>query len=288
MTIRDLPAVAMPTKTGVQTDIAQTAVNRWNPGLSAEANEADDARSISMLDPIGANWMGEGVTAKRVAGALRNMGKGPVTALINSPGGDFFEGLAIYNLLREHDGAVTVKILGIAASAASAIAMAGDTVLIARAGFLMIHNTHVCACGDRHGLQEVADWMQPFDDALIDIYAARTGKDAKALATMLDKESWISGKAAIDQGFADDLLPANYVAASENDSAKARASTAQAKMDVLLARLNIPRSERRQMVADLKGTMPGAGSGGTPGAAEHDTQDAVIAQGAQALLAKLS
>ncbi|KLB48562.1 peptidase, partial [Xanthomonas euvesicatoria] len=104
-----------------------------------------------------------GVTARRVAGALRAMGKGPVTVNVNSPGGDMFEGLAIYNLLREHDGEITVKVLGLAASAASIIAMAGDTVQIARAGFLMIHNAWVMAVGNRNDLIEVADTLKPFD-----------------------------------------------------------------------------------------------------------------------------
>ncbi|MBN0106041.1 Clp protease ClpP, partial [Pseudomonas aeruginosa] len=92
-------------------------------------------------EPIGYDWWtGEGVTAKRIAGALRAIGGDvDVTVNINSPGGDVFEGLAIYNLLREHKGKVTVRVLGLAASAASFIAMAADEVKIARAGFLMIH-----------------------------------------------------------------------------------------------------------------------------------------------------
>ncbi|MFT2622165.1 head maturation protease, ClpP-related, partial [Escherichia coli] len=76
----------------------------------------------------------------------------------NSPGGDMFEGLAIYNLLREHEGEVNVKVLGLAASAGSVIAMAGDTVQIARAGFLMIHNAWVVAMGNRNDLRELAAW----------------------------------------------------------------------------------------------------------------------------------
>ena len=98
---------------------------RWNSGVKAAS---EDDNTISILDPIGEDWYGNGVTSKRVSAALRAIGKTDVTVSINSPGGDYFEGLAIYNLLRDHPAKVTVKIVGIAASAASVIAMAADEV----------------------------------------------------------------------------------------------------------------------------------------------------------------
>src|SRR6185436_2438068 len=133
------------------------ALERWAPDLMAAA--ASEESTISVLDPIGVDpWTGEGVTAKRIAAALRSIGADKdVVVNINSPGGDLFEGMAIYNLLREHQGKVTVKVLGVAASAASIVAMAGDEIQIARAGFLMIHNTWVIAMGNRNDLREIAD-----------------------------------------------------------------------------------------------------------------------------------
>jgi ATP-dependent Clp protease protease subunit len=113
--------------------------------------------------------------------------------------------------LREHPAAVTVKVLGIAASAASVIAMAGDEIQIARAGFMMIHNTWIMAMGDRHALREAADWLEPFDQVAVDIYAARTGLEPKALGKMLDQETWIGGTKAVEQGFADGFLPADQI-----------------------------------------------------------------------------
>ncbi len=97
----------------------------WTAGTAGFKAAATDDNSISVFDVIGQDYWGEGVTAKRIAGALRAMNGADVTVNINSPGGDMFEGLAIYNLLREYEGRVTVKVLGIAASAASVIAMAG-------------------------------------------------------------------------------------------------------------------------------------------------------------------
>lgn len=116
------------------------------------------------------------MTAKRIAGALRVMNGADVTVNINSPGGDMFEGLAIYNLLREYQESYG-QVLGIAASAASVIAMAGDDIQIGRGAFLMIHNCWVVAMGNRHDFAELSASLEPFDNAMADIYAARSGLD---------------------------------------------------------------------------------------------------------------
>src|SRR5690606_23214700 len=106
-----------------------------------QAAEGDDPNTISIYDVIGEDWWtGGGFTAKRAAAALRSIGKNPVTVNVNSPGGDMFEGIAIYNLLREHPAEVTVNVMGLAASAASIIAMAGDKINVALGSFVMIHN----------------------------------------------------------------------------------------------------------------------------------------------------
>lgn len=280
-----LPKVAMPAKPGVTGGVAQDAAARWNPDLRPAAAAGEDAaQSISILDPIGADMFGEGVTAKRIGAALRAIGGADVVVNINSPGGDFFEGLAIYNALREYPGQVTVRILGLAASAASIIAMAADEIQIGRAAFLMIHNTWVVAAGDRQAFRDVADWLEPFDRAAAEIYAARTDKDVAAIAAMLDRETWISGQAAVDQGFADTLLASDAV---DQDGAKALAGaqlSAQAaakKLDLMLAG-KATRSERRALVAALKG--------GTQDAAQPGTRHAAIdslASAATAALAKL-
>ncbi|MDQ7775267.1 MAG: Clp protease ClpP [Paracoccus aminovorans] len=135
------------------------AFEKWQPELRAKA-EAAGADSgpfvIDVMDVIGESWDGYGITGRRVGALLRSAGDRDVVVNINSPGGDVFEGLAIYNMLRGHKGDVTVRIVGLAASAASVIAMAGDKIEIARAGFLMIHNTWVFAIGDRHDLSTVA------------------------------------------------------------------------------------------------------------------------------------
>jgi ATP-dependent Clp protease protease subunit len=259
MSIRSLPAAreGRPT-TGVSSYLAPRALDRWSAGIRAADDK--DERSISVFDVIGQDyWSGEGVTAKRVAAALRSLGKGPVTVNVNSPGGDMFEGLAIYNLLREHSGEVTVKVLGLAASAASIIAMAGDTVQIARAGFLMIHNCWVVAIGNRHDLREVATLLEPFDAVMGDIYSARTKLEAKAIGKLMDAESWIGGSQAVEDGFADELLPSDQV----RQDASARASVAAVRrMESALRASGMSRDEAMRLISDFKsGPSDSAGSG---------------------------
>src|SRR5690606_22249784 len=121
MSIRKLPKIeALVPPKCLQWEEPDGALARWSPEIRA----ADDS-GISILGHIGESFDGSGVTARRIAAALRSSGEKDVTVAINSPGGDFFEGVAIYNLLREHKAKVTVKVMGLAASAASVIAMAG-------------------------------------------------------------------------------------------------------------------------------------------------------------------
>ncbi|HIG1450388.1 TPA: head maturation protease, ClpP-related, partial [Klebsiella pneumoniae] len=238
-----------------------SALDRWDGGIKAATT---DDNTISVFDVIGQDYWGEGITAKRIAGALRAMNGADVTVNINSPGGDMFEGLAIYNLLREYEGHVTVKVLGIAASAASIIAMAGDDIQIGRGAFLMIHNCWLYAMGNRHDFAELAQSLEPFDTAMADIYAARSGLDIAAIQKLMDAESYIGGSDAVAKGLADSLLSADAV--SDGDESPAAALR---KLDALLAKTNTPRSERRKLIKALTGNTPGAVTDpdGKPGAA---------------------
>jgi len=275
----NLPALSAAVLPGLQGGIPAKVSARWNPDVRAAGGDGEN--TISILDPIGADMWGDGVTARRISAALRALGGRDVVVNINSPGGDFFEGLAIYNLLREYPGQVTVQVLGVAASAASIIAMAADQVLIGRAAFLMIHNTWVQAAGDCHALRDVADWLEPFDAAAAQVYAVRTGLDQTAVAAMLRAETWIGGQAAVDQGFADDLLAGDLLAADPAARAAGDMSplAARKKIDLLLAG-KATKSERRALVAAL-------GNGGTSGAALTGTSRAALADLAQGALDKL-
>lgn len=251
MTIRQLPvAPAGRPCAGVTSEPQPSALERWNGGIRAAS---DNDNSISIFDVVGRDYWDEGVTAKRISGALRSMNGADVTVNINSPGGDMFEGLAIYNLLREYQGKVTVKVLGIAASAASIIAMAGDDIQIGRGAFLMIHNCWVVAMGNRHDFSELSTSLEPFDTAMADIYSARSGLDIATVQQLMDAESYIGGSDAVKKGLADSLLSADTV--SDGDDSP---SSALRKLDALLAKTNTPRSERRKLIKALTGNTPGA------------------------------
>ncbi|UWQ77362.1 head maturation protease, ClpP-related [Leisingera sp. M658] len=264
MTKAGMPLAPMNRMPGVRSDLTPQALKNWNPDLAPKA-EGLGENSISILNPIG-KYYEDGVTAARIAAALRNIGDKPVDVYVNSPGGDVFEGLAIYSLLLEHKANVTVKVLGVAASAASVLAMAADDLLIMRSAFLMIHNTWVVAAGDRNAFQQVAEWLQPFDEALVDIYAARTSIDAKKIGAMLDKETWLGGAKAVEQGFADDFLGADQVSQDVQDGLKISPEAAKKKADLLMARGRAPRSMRRELLAALNAGMPSAAGQDTPSA----------------------
>lgn len=225
-------------------------LNRWNQGI--KATDHDSENTIGIYDPIGYDyWSDNGVTAKRISAALRAIGSDTdVVVNINSPGGDVFEGLAIYNLLRAHKGKVTVRVLGLAASAASFIAMAADEIQIARAGFFMIHNAWTVAWGNRHDLIETSSLLGQIDETIADIYHIRTELSAEELGKMMDSESWINGKTSIEKGFADSLLESDALIDQTDEHGPS--NEAAKKIDMLLAQIGLPRSDRRSLIKDLK------------------------------------
>jgi ATP-dependent protease ClpP protease subunit len=207
-----------------------------------------------------------------VRGFLRRVGKGDVTVNINSGGGDFFTGLAIYNMLREHDGAVHTNVLGLAASAASLIAMASDELRVAKAGFIMIHNAWAIALGNRHDMRAVADMLEQFDGAMAGVYTDRSGVALGSVKSYMDAETFFNGENAVDIGLADALLEADEVEPDEEPSTEA----ALRRIDLELARAGMPRSQRRDLINRMPGGTPGATSrhSGTPGATANATPGA--------------
>lgn len=270
MSLRALPelkAERLPTVCAFEPD--SDALEKWNAAVMARDT---DNNTISILDVIGEDfWTGGGVTSKRVAAALRSIGEQDVFVDINSPGGDFFEGVAIYNILRAHPHKVTVRILGLAASAGSLIAMAGDEVQIGKAGFMMVHNAWVMAIGNRHDMREAADAMEPFDDAMATVYSDRAGVKKSKAAEWMDAETWFNGEQALDAGLADAFLAADAV---KEDRALAEGMAninATRRVDALLAKQGVPRSERRALLNEAKGGMSGAAPTVT-----HDADDVDI------------
>lgn len=248
------------------------ALDRWHPGVKAAA--ADTPETISIYEVIGEDpWSGGGVTVKRIDAALRAIGNKDVTVNINSPGGDVFEGIAIYNRLREHPGQVNVKVLGLAASAASIIAMAGDNVQIGASSFIMIHNAWVLAVGNRHDMREVADFLEPFDEALASVYVSRTGQELAQVQDAMDHETWFNGTKAVELGYADSVLPADAVATDEEVEKEEDGVKALRRAEAALCH-EMPRSAARDLLNKIKG-RPDAALDAKPDAGDAELAGAL-------------
>ena len=150
-------------------------------------------------------WFGDEVTPKEFRDEL-NSCQGKVTVWINSPGGDCFAAAQIYNMLMEYPGCVDVHIDGIAASAASVIAMAGSHVAISPVGMMMIHNPATVSIGDEREMKKAIEMLSEVKESIINAYELKTGLPRKQLSNMMNAESWFNAKKAVELGFADSIL----------------------------------------------------------------------------------
>lgn len=151
------------------------------------------------------SWFDNDITPALFKDEL-NAGKGDITVWINSPGGDCFAAAQIYNMLRDYAGKVTVKIDGIAASAASVIAMAGDRVLVSPVSMLMIHNPSTIAMGDHNEMEKAIEMLNSVKDSIINAYALRTGLSRNKLAKLMENETWMDANKAVELHFADAVI----------------------------------------------------------------------------------
>ena len=151
------------------------------------------------------SWFDDDVTPQLFKDEL-NAGSGDITVWINSPGGDCVAAAQIYNMLSNYKGKVTVKIDGIAASAASVIAMAGDTVLVSPVSMLMIHNPATIAWGDHAEMQKAIDMLSEVKESIINAYVLKTGLSRPKLSHLMDAETWMDANKAVELGFADEIM----------------------------------------------------------------------------------
>lgn len=135
-----------------------------------------------------------------------NSGKGNITVWINSPGGDCFAAAQIYNMLRDYKGKVTVKVDSLAASAASVIAMAGDEVLISPTGMFMVHNPSTVAMGNHTDLQKAIEMLDEVKESIINAYQTKTGLSRNKLSQLMEQETWLDSRKAVELGFADGII----------------------------------------------------------------------------------
>ena len=257
MSLRKLPeAQVFARPQNYQWDAPNDVLAKWAEHPLVAADDADT--TISMFDVIGEDGWSGGVTVKRISAALRSIGSKDITVRINSPGGDMFEGIAIYNLLRAHPAKVTVEVLGWAASAASIIAMAGDDIRMGTGTFMMVHNAWGMVIGNRHDMRDAAELFDQFDAAIADIYQARTGMKRADIAQLMDAETFMTAAQAVEYGFAD-VVDHTEIHPETNASAQVRPEIhAKRRIDAALAQQGISRSERRKMLNQIAGTHDAA------------------------------
>lgn len=152
------------------------------------------------------DWLGmEATSPKKISDALRDAGGEDVEIHINSPGGDVFAGSEIYTLLRAYSGKVKVKILGIAASAASVIAQAGESE-ISPTGMFMIHNVKTWSSGDYRNMEYTAEALRAANESIINAYVAKTGMTQEELQGLMDRETYMAAAQAVEYGFVDKVM----------------------------------------------------------------------------------
>lgn len=178
----------------------------WNWIRNEDESVPDMERTLFLNGMISdETWYGDEVTPQLFKDEL-NAGNGNITVWINSPGGDVFAAAQIYNMLRDYKGSVTVKIDGIAASAASVIAMAGDTVCVSPVAMMMIHNPATMAMGEEKDMQKAIAMLNEVKESILNAYEFKTGLTRARLSHMMDDETWFNAKKAVELGFADKIL----------------------------------------------------------------------------------
>ena len=205
----------------------------------------DNDERILMLNGEISNetWFGDEITPKEFRGEL-NSGQGKVTVWINSPGEDCFAAAQIYNMLMEYPGTVDVHIDGIAASAASVIAMAGNHVAISPVGMMMIHNPATVSIGDEREMKKAMEMLSEVKESIINAYELKTGLPRKQLSNMMNAESWMNAKKALELGFADSIL---YDGDDEDDEPEGMIFSRAAVTNSLLNKLKaqVPKPDNR-------------------------------------------
>ena len=172
-------------------------------------NQADGEPEARVLEVYGTiaeeSWFDDDVTPQMFRDELFS-GEGAVVIFLNSPGGDCVAASQIYTMLVEYKGTVTVKIDGIAASAASVIAMAGDTVLMAPTGMMFVHNPMTAAFGNKAEMEKAIEMLEEVKESIINAYERKTGLSRQKLSNLMDSDTWMNARRAIELGFADGML----------------------------------------------------------------------------------
>ena len=205
----------------------------WNWVRDADTGE----RTLVLNGQIAEDsWFGDEITPAIFRDELMK-GEGNITVWINSPGGDVFAAAQIYNMLMDYKGSVTVRIDGLAASAASVIAMAGTTVEMSPVGMLMIHNPSTAVIGNTKEMQAAIQMLDEVKESILNAYELKTGQPRQSLSDLMDAESWMNAKKAVELGFADKILFANEDEEKQSEGVEAMLFSQRAVTNSLIDKI---------------------------------------------------
>ena len=220
-------------------------------------NEADEEKAVLESRTLFLNgeisdetWFGDEVTPKLFKSELES-GDGDITVWINSPGGDVFAAAQIYNMLMDYPHNVTVKIDGLAASAASVIAMAGTEVLMSPVAMMMIHNPATVAIGDAGEMKKAIDMLAEVKESIMNAYEIKTGLSRPRISHLMDAESWFNATKAVELGFADGIL-FDAQEPEKDEEPEAFLFSRMAVTNSMLSKLIPPKEEKKTPIEQLE------------------------------------
>ncbi|SSS87999.1 ATP-dependent Clp protease proteolytic subunit 1 [Acinetobacter baumannii] len=178
-------------------------------------DEEKNESTLTIYGIIGDSWWDDSTSAIEVDNALKQVGSNDLIIHLNSPGGDAFDGIAIYNRLKNHEGKVTVHVDGWACSAASVIAMAADELIMGAGSMIMIHEASNVMWGTKNDFRKQAELLEKLEDGIIDIYMTKSNIKREEIKTMVDNETWFSANEAVEIGFATSTATSSTVEDNE-------------------------------------------------------------------------
>jgi ATP-dependent protease ClpP protease subunit len=218
---------------------------------------AQSGTAINIYGVIGRDPSGEDNSERRISAALRSIGDKDVTVNLNSPGGSYYSGISIYNLLRAHPAKVTINVLGMAGSAASVIAMAGDEIAMGEGATLMVHCASALFAGNRHNLGPMQEALTRVDDTMATLYANRASVDKDTAASWMDRNAGegthFSATRAIELKLADRMLPKSAIKAEYPNR-----NPAERRAERALKAAGMSAADAKALVAELKGARDAA------------------------------
>jgi len=268
MSLLKLPEVqAFQRPSWLAFEAPEQSLDQFDPSMVAAEDDAESV--ISLYGQIGVDpFSSVDNSERRISRALRSIGPKDISVNINSPGGNFFSGLAIYNLLRMHPAKVTVNVIGMAGSAASVVAMAGDEILMADGAQMMLHNGSGVIVGNKFDAQEAAEILSEIDAGMAEIYAARSGVEVAEAAKWMDRGkgagTFFNASRAIESGLATGTLDRSAVTACVEEPKPAPAE--RVLENALVAGCNMSPQDAKTYISNFKA--------GTRDAAADVTRDA--------------